>query len=139
MTEPVPFASVPEQTPQSEHEFERQMQERRSQARILAFCQVLDLEHNLLGVSFDLTLQGICLSLPNSWPPDSPFAIILKRADQPALPEVQVEVAPVWRKMRNAHFDEIGGKIIGVQSPQDFETFLQYCNSVGPSGLFEED
>ncbi|MFN5514487.1 MAG: hypothetical protein ACK5CA_07015 [Cyanobacteriota bacterium] len=123
----------------SEQEFERQMQERRAQPRILAFCQIMDLDHNLLGVSFDLTRQGICLSLPNTWPKDETFQLILKRADQPALPQVVLTISPVWRKVRNAQFDEIGARITAVDSPENFETFLGYCDSVGPSGLFEED
>lgn len=137
MTDPTsPALSAPAL---SEREFERQMQERRSEPRILAFCQVMDLERNLLGVSFDLTQQGICLSLPNTWPKDESFQIVVKRADQPALPPVTLTVSPVWRKVRNAHFDEIGARITAVDSADNFETFLRYCHSVGPSGLFEEE
>lgn len=137
MTDPTsPSLSAPAL---SEQEFERQMQERRAQPRILAFCQVMDLDRNLLGVSFDLNQQGICLSLPNTWPQEKSFQIVLKRADQPALPQVTLTVSPVWRKVRNAQFDEIGARITAVDSPKNFETFLGYCDSVGPSGLFEED
>ncbi|MGL5035755.1 MAG: hypothetical protein ACRC6M_18365, partial [Microcystaceae cyanobacterium] len=93
----------------SEFALEALMQERRNQDRILAFCQVYDLTHNFVGVSFDLTELGICLSLPNTWPETESFSIILKRADQDSLPEVKVEVKPIWRKKRNDYFDEIGG------------------------------
>jgi hypothetical protein len=123
----------------SEAEFEQRMQERRSEQRLLAFCQVLDQEHNFIGVSFDLTTTGICLSLPNTWPVEGLFTVILKRADQPQLPEVEITLDPIWRKPRNTTFDEIGGRIISKANPPAFEQFLSHCQAAGPNGLLEDD
>ncbi|BFM40651.1 hypothetical protein [Synechocystis sp. LKSZ1] len=123
----------------SEAEFEKRMQERRSEQRLLAFCQVLDPEHNFIGVSFDLTSTGICLSLPNTWPAEVSFSVMLKRADQPQLPEVEITLAPIWRKPRNTTFDEIGGRIIDVANRPAFEQFLAHCQAAGPNGLLEDD
>jgi hypothetical protein len=87
--------------PTSEFEFEQRMQERRKAERVLAFCQVLDESGHFFGVSFDITETGICLSLPNTWPQEDSFSIILKRGDTDTLPEVKVTINPVWRKARN--------------------------------------
>lgn len=115
----------------------QEIQERRQQQRVLAFCQVFDLEDELVGVSFDLTLHGICLSLPNTWPQSEPFQIRLKRMDNKELPVITVNVQPMWRKSRNENFDEIGGKIVEVDCPDSFNHFLNYCLQAGPSGLVD--
>jgi hypothetical protein len=112
----------------------QQVRERRKEQRVMAFCQVFEPQGELLGVSFDLTPSGICLSLPNTWPRDN-FEIQLKRMDNPNLPEVRLMVKPMWRQPRNENFDEIGGQIIDINSAEDFETFLRYCQTAGPSGL----
>jgi hypothetical protein len=116
----------------------QRIQERRREKRILAFCQVLDLEGNLIGVSFDLTPQGLCVSLPNTWTEADTFSIMLKRMDNPKLATIQVTVMPMWRQSRNDSFDEIGGKIVGVDSQTHFDQFLQYCQTAGPSGLLDD-
>lgn len=112
----------------------QEIQERRREKRVMAFCQVFDPEGELVGVSFDLTKQGICLSLPNTWPKEN-FQIQLKRMDNPDLPEIMVTVQPMWRQTRNENFDEIGGKITHINAPEDFDLFLHYCQKAGPSGL----
>lgn len=122
----------------SESEFENKMQERRSEGRILAFCQVLDLFGDFVGVTFDLTTTGICMSLPNTWSKKESFSIILKRGDLESLPEIKITVNPLWRKSRNELYDEIGGKIVAIESATDFQEFLSYCQKIGPSGLFSE-
>lgn len=114
-------------------------QEKRLTSRIWAFCQVFDLEKNWFGISFNITEKGISLSLPNTWTKDSPFSVILKRADLPSLPEVTISVEPIWRTPYNQSFDEIAGKIVQVDSSANFEAFLQYCQEAGPSGLFSQD
>ncbi|MEB3228114.1 MAG: hypothetical protein VKJ27_07000 [Synechocystis sp.] len=114
-----------------------QIQERRQEERVLAFCQVLDLDHNLVGVSFDLTSKGLCVSLPNSWTDADTFVVILKRLDNPTLPSIRVTVKPMWRHSRNDNFDEIGGQILDVDSQTSFEQFLDYCQQAGPSGLLD--
>jgi len=123
----------------TESERESLMQERRSQPRIPAFCQVLDEGGNFVGVSFDLTCIGICLSLPKSWTQDKTFSIVLKRADQELIPPVAVTVEPLWRRARNHDFDEIGGRIISKVSEEYFQQLLEYCQLFGPSGLFADN
>ncbi|WP_228024021.1 hypothetical protein [Synechocystis salina] len=113
------------------------VQDRRREERMLAFCQVFDMEGELVGVSFDLTRSGICVSVPNDWPKDGDFVVKLRRMDNEALPTITVTVTPTWRQCRNESFDEIGGKIIEVDCPEAFSTFLQYCQQAGPSGLLE--
>jgi hypothetical protein len=110
--------------PTSEFEFEQRMQERRKAERVLAFCQVLDESGHFFGVSFDITETGICLSLPNTWPQEDSFSIILKRGDTDTLPEVKVTINPVWRKARNEQYDEIGARIIAIDCETDFLSFL---------------
>ena len=94
--------------PFSQFEFEQHIQERRNMERVLAFCQILDESGDFVGVSFDITEIGICLSLPSTWPQEVPFSLILKRGDSESLPEVKITVNPVWRKVRNEKYDEIG-------------------------------
>lgn len=114
------------------------MQERRNQQRILAFCQVLDLERNFIGVSFDLTPSGICLSLPKAFPKNQSFLAILKRGDAAAayVPEVLVTIQPVWRRSLNQYYDELGGKIIQVKPEKAFLEFYRYCQQARANGLF---
>ncbi|MFM7439698.1 MAG: hypothetical protein ACKO2V_14030, partial [Snowella sp.] len=109
--------------PLSNFEFEQRMQERRKAERILAFCQILDESSHFVGVSFDITETSICLSLPNTWPQQDSFSIILKRGDTDSLPEVKVTVHPVWRKARNEQYDEIGARIIAIDCEKDFLSF----------------
>ncbi|MEB3248334.1 MAG: hypothetical protein ACKN9E_08385 [Microcystaceae cyanobacterium] len=125
----------------SEAAFEDLMKERRAQSRILAFCQVYDCDQQFIGVSFDLTSEGACLSLPNTWTKEPRFTVILKRADshdQSICPDVAVTIETVWRRERNELFDEIGGRIVATESPEKLEAFLRYCQTQGPSGLFDE-
>ena len=117
--------------------FER-IQERRTEERVLAFCQVLNLDGDLIGVSFDLTPRGLCVSVPNTWTKEDTFSIMLKRMDNPNLSHITVTVTPMWRTSRNDNFDEIGGKIVQVNSQSNFEQFLQYCQEAGPSGLVDD-
>lgn len=123
----------------SEFEFEQRMQERRNAERVLAFCQVLDESGHFVGVSFDITETGICLSLPNTWPQEDSFSIILKRGDTDSLPEVKVTINPVWRKARNEEYDEIGARITAIDCEKDFLAFLHYCQTMGPGGLFTDN
>jgi len=116
----------------------QRIKERRTEERVLAFCQVLDLDGNLIGVSFDLTPRGLCVSLPNTWPKAESFSIMLKRIDNPNLPTITIKVTPMWRSSRNDNFDEIGGKIVEVNSPSDFDQFLHYCQKAGPNGLVND-
>jgi len=125
--------------PFSKFELEQRIQERRKVERVLAFCQVLDEYGHFVGVSFDITEMGICLSLLNTCPQKDSFSIILKRGDTESLPEVKVMVSPVWRKARNEKYDEIGARIIAIDCEKDFLSFLHYCQTMGPSGLFMED
>ena len=125
--------------PTSEFEFEQRMQERRNSERVLAFCQVLDESGHFFGVSFDITETWICLSLPNTWPQEDSFSIILKRGDTDSLPEVKVTINPVWRKARNEEYDEIGARITAIDSEKDFLAFLHYCQTMGPGGLFTDN
>ncbi len=115
----------------------QEVQERRRQQRVLAFCQVFDLEGELVGVSFDLTPDGICVSLPNTWPSTDSFHIKLRRMDNSELPAITIKVQPVWRESRNENFDEIGGKILEVDCQDSFNNFLDYCQKFGPSGLVD--
>lgn len=61
----------------------QRIKERRTEERVLAFCQVLDLDGNLIGVSFDLTPRGLCVSLPNTWPKAESFSIYAQAYWQP--------------------------------------------------------
>ena len=132
-------SSTPPQTPKEILTIAhlQEVQERRREQRVLAFCQIFDLEDELVGVSFDLTSKGICVSLPNTWPRNEPFQIKLRRMDNTELPTITVKVEPLWRQSRNEKFDEIGGKIVDVDSPDGFNTFLDYCHQAGPSGLVD--
>jgi len=136
MTEESP---APAQTPQEALTIAhlQEIEERRREPRLLAFCQVFDMEGDLIGVSFDLTRQGICVSIPNTWPRDEDFQIKLRRMDNEDLPVITIKVVPMWRQSRNESFDEIGGKIVEVDCPDAFTTFLAYCQQAGPSGLVE--
>lgn len=109
--------------------------ERRTSTRVVAFCQVLDLDYNFLGVTFDLTSEGICLSLPNTFRTDSDFFVILSPANTKFIPKVIVKIQPIWRKQNDSQYDEIGGKIVQVWSKQVFQSLLSYYQQGGPCGL----
>ncbi|WP_013323015.1 hypothetical protein [Gloeothece verrucosa] len=109
--------------------------ERRIVKRTVAFCQVLDLDHNFLGITFDLTLEGICLSLPNSFSSEINFFVILKPTHADNIPEVIIKVQPIWRKKNHSEYDEIGGKIIQIWPEDIFKALLIYYEKGGPCGL----
>ncbi|MGK7943474.1 MAG: PilZ domain-containing protein [Microcystaceae cyanobacterium] len=112
-----------------------QQQERRSEARIISFCQVFDQQGEFLGVSLDITGQGICLSLPKTWTADSPFPVTLKRVDNPSLADVTVSVEVQWRQDRNDNYDTVGCRIVDADSQSNFEAFVNYCQNAEPHGL----
>ncbi|ACK73467.1 conserved hypothetical protein [Gloeothece citriformis PCC 7424] len=109
--------------------------ERRSSTRVVAFCQVLDLEYNCLGITFDLSPEGICLSLVNTFATENDFLVILSPAYTKHIPNLVMKIRPVWRRQNDSQYDEVGGKILQVWTKEIFYTLLSYYQKGGPSGL----
>jgi hypothetical protein len=109
--------------------------ERRRTIRMPCFCQVFDRDFQFIGVSFDLTLDGVRLSLHKAIKIAETLPVTLRRADSHQLLQVSVVLEPIWYQQYNARFNEVGGRFIDGHQTQQFQEFYAYCQKCGPSGL----
>ncbi|MBL1210433.1 PilZ domain-containing protein [Geminocystis sp. GBBB08] len=107
-----------------------QINEQRSFQRILAVCRVLDSKGNFLGFTLDLTVTGIQIIIQKDFPHQSPFEIILNQVKEDEIigSNITIKVEQIWRSSTNEEFDQIGGKIIGVDFPDQLEKLVHYCD-----------
>ena len=102
---------------------------RRKDRRILAVSKVLDIEKQFLGFTLDLTSDGICMIVSNKFEDSREFEIIIQQDRKDGKkPEIRAKIEKIWRKQENEEFDEIGGKIIAVDSRENLEDFIKYCD-----------
>ncbi|MGH2416219.1 MAG: hypothetical protein ACRDEA_21505 [Microcystaceae cyanobacterium] len=113
------------------------MLERREKKRLCAICQVLDLERNWVGVSFDLTTEGVHVALSSAFAPRGEFSVILRRGETEQAPEVIITICPVWYHGGNNLYQEIGGKIVAVENEKEFQAFLDDCQEAALCGVSE--
>ncbi|BAQ64282.1 PilZ domain-containing protein [Geminocystis sp. NIES-3709] len=107
-----------------------QINEQRNYRRILAVCRILDSDEKFLGFTLDLTPTGIQMIVNRDFPQKSEFEIILNQAREDEIlgNNIKIKVQQIWRSSTNEEFDQIGGKIIGVDSPKELETLVKYCD-----------
>lgn len=104
--------------------------EQRQLRRILAVCRVLDLERKFLGFTLDLNRSGIKIIVDKNFPSGDEFQIVLSPAkeDEEISPDILIKVKQKWRTPTNEEFDQIGGVIIEVDSPEYIEELIDYCD-----------
>ncbi|MGI0479426.1 PilZ domain-containing protein [Geminocystis sp. CENA526] len=107
-----------------------QINEQRNYRRVLAVCRVLDSQGKFLGFTLDLTPTGIQIIVNKDFPQDSEFEIILSQARENEIlgNDLKIKVQQMWRSNTNEEFDQIGGKIIEVDSPSELENLVAYCD-----------
>lgn len=105
------------------------LKDRRKSPRILSVCRILDKEKNFLGFTLDLTKEGICMIIYNKFENLKEFEIIIEQNRcEGNYPEIKAKIEKIWRKEKNEEFDEIGGKIIAVDSKDNLEDLIKYCD-----------
>lgn len=104
--------------------------EKRFSRRILAVCRALDLKGNFVGLTLDLTKDGIHLIVANTFVDQDKFYLILQqtREDEEDKPNLTMEVEKMWRKPTNEEYDQIGGKILRVDLEEELHDLIQYCD-----------
>lgn len=110
--------------------YPKEMSEQRQLRRILAVCRVLDLERKFLGFTLDLNRSGIKIIVDKNFPSGDEFEVVLSptREDEEICPDILVKVKQIWRSPTNDEFDQIGGVIIEVDSFEDMEELIHYCD-----------
>jgi hypothetical protein len=104
------------------------LDDRRKDRRILAVSKMLDLEKQFLGFTLDLTADGICMIVSNKFEDSREFEIIIQQNRKDGdKPEIRAKIEKIWRKQKDKEFDEIGGKIIAVDSRENLEELIKYC------------
>ncbi len=91
------------------------MDERRASQRILATSLVYEPEGSFIGVSLDLNRSGIRLGSAKKLSLFDSFSIQLKPFKENEFPQITLIIQPLWRRVRNRDYDEIGAKIIQVK------------------------
>jgi hypothetical protein len=109
-----------------------QINEQRNSRRILAVCRVLDLRRKFLGFTLDLSHHGIKIIVNKDFPQQTEFEVILSqgREYQDSLPDILIKVKEAWRINSGEEFDQIGGKIIDVDSSEKLEKFIIHCGDL---------
>jgi len=107
-----------------------QFNEQRTFRRVLAVCRVLNTEGRFLGFTLDLTVTGIQMIVSKDFPHNSEFDVILSQAreDEVIGQDITIKIQQMWRSSTNEEFDQIGGKIIAVDLPEELEKLVEYCD-----------
>ena len=108
------------------------MPDKRNARRILAVRRVLNLQRKFLGFTLDLNHQGIKIIVNQTFPQQREFEIILsqERESQNSHPDVFIKIEQAWRFSTSEDFDQIGGKIIAVDSSENLDNLINYCEGV---------
>ncbi len=114
------------------------MNERRTSQRILATSLVYELTGDFLGVSLDLTPCGIRLGVSKNFSHFDSFSVQIKPFQKKESPQVTLLIQPLWRRVRNRKYDEIGAKIIRVKQDQQWQELWDWYfeNEVAVRKLF---
>jgi hypothetical protein len=107
-----------------------EINEKRFYRRVLAVCRLLDLDGKFLGFTLDLTLQGIMIIVPNTYPDEEEFSVMLQqiRDDNEVRPNIIIKLEKAWRKPSNEEYDLVGGKIISAQPSEELESLIKYSD-----------
>ena len=106
--------------------------EQRNYNRILAVCRVFNLQRKLLGFTLDLNRKGVRIIVNQEFPQQTEFEIILSQGTkyQDNYPDVIVKMQQAWRNSTSEDFDQIGGKIIAIDSSENLDNLISYCEGV---------
>lgn len=104
--------------------------EQRELRRILAVCRVLDMQRRFLGFTLDLNKRGIKIIIQKDFPPRDELEVFLTQAreDNENAPDIKVKIKQAWRISTNEEFDQIGGVIVEVDSPENLELLISECD-----------
>ena len=105
-----------------------EIEERRAESRIFAVSRVLTTEKKLLGYTLDINSGGIKIIVDKNFPEQSTFPVILLnelKGGESVPPDITVTIDVVWRSSFDEEFDQVGGKIIEVDLPDELQTFMQ--------------
>lgn len=104
------------------------IEDQRSDNRILAVCKVLDSKGCFLGFTLDLTTNGIQIIVNKDFPQELEFEIILNQGKEDEIIDclIKITVQQMWRASTNEEFDQIGGKIVEVDNPQQLKNLINY-------------
>jgi hypothetical protein len=107
---------------------ENKVEERRSKSRIFAVSRVLNTEKKLLGYTLDIHAEGIKMIIDQKFPEESQFQVILLRElkeDESIPPDITATIDVAWRSAFDEEFDQVGGKIIAVDLPEELDKLIQ--------------
>ena len=105
-----------------------EIEERRAESRIFAVSRVLTTEKKLLGYTLDINSGGIKIIVDKNFPEQSTFPVILLnelKEGESVPPDITVTIDVVWRSSFDEEFDQVGGKIIEVDLPDELQKFMQ--------------
>jgi len=108
-----------------------EINEKRSDRRVLAVCRALNENREFLGFTLDLTQDGIHLIVEKTFADKPEFETILtqNREGKKSYPEIKVRIRKMWRRATNDEYDQVGGKIIEVDNQEALEDLVRYCDN----------
>ena len=107
---------------------ENKIAERRDKDRIFAVSRVLTVEKKLLGYTLDINEGGIKIIVAKEFPERSTFQVILLnelKEDESIPPDITVTIDVAWRSSFDEEFDQVGGKIIDVDLPEELQKLIK--------------
>ncbi len=107
-----------------------EIDERRSNRRILAICRALNKNGEFLGFTLNLTQDGIYLIVGKIFADKPEFEAILtqNREGKHIHPEIKIRIRKIWSRATNDEYEEVGGKIVEVDNPDALEDLVHYCD-----------
>ena len=102
------------------------LQEKRQEERALAIGLVSEIEGEFLGISLDITHQGIRFIVPNSFSYSQPFFCRFMPVEGENPSEFTLKLQLEWRQSRNSAYDEIGGRILEVDKEEEWHKLVEW-------------
>ena len=99
--------------------------EKRQEIRTSAIGLVSEMEGEFLGISLDLTRQGIRFVVPNDFSDSESFYCKFNPVEGENR-EITFKIQPQWRKNRNLAYDEIGAKILEVDQEKQWQELVEW-------------
>ena len=99
--------------------------ENRKEQRIPGVGILFDLNGDFLGVSSDLSFQGIRLIVNNQFPNYSSRCCRFRPVEGDSTLEFLLKIKPKWRRSRNLAYDEIGAEIIQVNQEEQWVKLIK--------------
>ncbi len=93
-------------------------------------CEILDLNHNRLGYTLDLTCQGVRLIIAKSASVEKTMNLIIKPPRIAKIEPIKVQIEQKWYQEKDDQFAQIGGIFIQVDNPKNLELLLNYFDNI---------